>query len=76
MRARLPSHAENRLAENRLAELLALDRELTREERCELALRRKHVREQAARRDRYARDPSFRQSEIERNTRYWREQRA
>jgi len=63
-------------AENRLNELLSLDRELTQEERRDLATFRKRVRQYADRRQRYATDPDYRQREIERCTRYWRESRA
>lgn len=68
---RPPSHAENMLAE-----LSAIKRELTREEREDLLMYKKRVRDQQLRRERYATNPEFRQREIERSTRYWREHRA
>lgn len=71
MRARYPSYAENRIAE-----LTALDRPLTKDERADLAMYRKRAQWDAARRNRYASDPAYRQAEIRRKTEYWRENRA
>lgn len=68
---RPPSHAENMVAA-----LSAIKRPLTADERADLILYRKRVREQQERRERYATNPEFRQREIERSTRYWREHRA
>lgn len=67
---RPPSHAENMLAS-----LCSIRRPLTDDERADLVMFKKRVRDQQKRRERYANDPDFRRREIERNTRYWLEHR-
>jgi hypothetical protein len=63
-------------SEIRMEELCALRRDLTEDEQAEImALKRRITNARCVRR-RYARDPQFRQSEIERNLRRYRELRA
>lgn len=71
MRERRPSPSETRMAN-----LCALRRPLTDSEVDEVRDLRVAIRKAAAQRRRYANNPDFRQREIERCKRYWRENRA